>query len=280
MHTYAHAHVRSRWWASAWGIFTQTMYLTIVIGTLITFVFSAMGHGNADPIYDKYVSKILGCMKGTQEEEEKDDFKLDKHIVLLGFNEIALEISEFFREHEGLDVLVIQDNPDLHAVFKGLYKCGQAKIELENPEGGKDGDGNSSRVATNIYSQYADPNNPDTWHHYELHAAAMVVSCQQGTTESDCVLAHDLAHPHGHGHHPVPFLCLSDSNAEARTMYEAGVRYVIQSESLAGRAIRRQMHHQTLDDKGTFMKDYIELHKADMEAEENNENRKKLCKYL
>ena len=50
--------------------------------------------------------------------------------------------------------------------------------------------------------------------------------------ESDCVLAHDLAHPH-HGHHPVPFLCLSDSNAEARVMYEAGVRYVIQSESLA-----------------------------------------------
>jgi len=28
------------------------------------------------------------------------------------------------------------------------------------------------------------------------------------------------------------------------------------------------------------MKDYIELHKADMEAEENNENRRKLCKYL
>ena len=46
------------------------------------------------------------------------------------------------------------------------------------------------------------------------------------------MLAHDLAHPH-HGHDPVPFLCLSDSNAEARVMYEAGVRYVIQSESLA-----------------------------------------------
>ena len=46
-------------------------------------------------------------------------------------------------------------------------------------------------------------------------------------------MAHDLAHPHGEGHHAVPFLCLSDSNAEARTMYEAGVRYVIQSESLA-----------------------------------------------
>ncbi len=50
--------------------------------------------------------------------------------------------------------------------------------------------------------------------------------------ESDCVLAADLANP-GHGHEQVPFLCLCDSNTEARVMYEAGVRYVIQSEALA-----------------------------------------------
>lgn len=36
---------------------------------------------------------------------------------------------------------VIQDNPDLHNVFEGLYKHGQAKIDLENPEGGKGGEG-------------------------------------------------------------------------------------------------------------------------------------------
>ena len=29
----------------------------------------------ADQIYDKVVSKVLGCMKGTVEEEEKDHFK-------------------------------------------------------------------------------------------------------------------------------------------------------------------------------------------------------------
>jgi len=150
------------------------------------------------------------------------------------------------------------------------------------------------------------------------------------------VLAHDLAHPHG-GHDPVPFLCLSDSNTEARVMYEAGVRYVIQSESLAvcfaslavlidlsratnirtffeldgmcmfvallikagyalalsresviccrillpvqGRAIRRQMHYQQLD-KQTFMKEYVELHKADMDEEEKIPQRKKLARFL
>lgn len=46
------------------------------------------------------------------------------------------------------------------------------------------------------------------------------------------MLAGDLAHPHD-GHDPVPFLCLCDSNTEARVMYAAGVRYVIQSEALA-----------------------------------------------
>ena len=45
------------------------------------------------------------------------------------------------------------------------------------------------------------------------------------------MLAADLANP-GHGHEQVPFLCLCDSNTEARVMYEAGVRYVIQSEAL------------------------------------------------
>jgi len=260
------------------NIFTETMFLSIVIGTLITFVFSAMGHITADVLYDKIFSKCLDCLtkRATVKEDETETFKMEHHIVLLGFNEIGLEISEFFREHEGKDVLVIQDNPELHDLFQQFYQMGQAAKDHSDPENG--GKAAEQNIATNIFSQYADPNNPDTWHHYELHAAAMVVSCQQGTTESDCVLAHDLAHPH-HGHHPVPFLCLSDSNAEARVMYEAGVRYVIQSESLAGRAIRRQMHYQTLD-KASFMKDYVTLHKADMEEEQSNDNRKALAPYL
>jgi hypothetical protein len=29
-------------------------------------------------------------------------------------------------------------------------------------------------VGSNIYSQYADPRNPDSWHHYNLENASMV----------------------------------------------------------------------------------------------------------
>jgi Kef-type K+ transport system membrane component KefB len=163
------------------NIFTNTMFLTIVIGTLITFVFSAMGHLLADPLYDKIFCKCLSCLdlRATVKEEAKEKFETHDHIVLLGFNEIGLEISEFFREHEGMDVLVIHDNPDLHILFESFYKPGQAAVDVNDTENGGTIE---DKVATNIYSQYADPNNPDTWHHYDLHAAAMVVSCQQGTT--------------------------------------------------------------------------------------------------
>jgi hypothetical protein len=47
-----------------------------------------------------------------------------------------------------------------------------------------------------------------------------------------------------------------------------------------GRAIRRQMHNYKSLEKSTFMADYIRLHKADMEEEQSNENRKQLAQFL
>merc|ERR1711998_828949 len=95
---------------------------------LITFIFSAMGHIAADTLYDKFFIKCLDCLtkRATVKEDNKEVFQMEHHIVLLGFNEIGLEISEFFREHEGKDVLVIQDNPELHSLFKEFYLPGQA----------------------------------------------------------------------------------------------------------------------------------------------------------
>ncbi|EKX43282.1 hypothetical protein GUITHDRAFT_110696 [Guillardia theta CCMP2712] len=40
----------------------------------------------------------------------------------------------------------------------------------------------SSQTGSNIYSQYADPENPESWHHYSLHSASLVVSCLQDRT--------------------------------------------------------------------------------------------------
>ena len=47
-----------------------------------------------------------------------------------------------------------------------------------------------------------------------------------------------------------------------------------------GRAIRRQMHNYNSLEKSTFMEDYIRLHKAYMEEEQSNENRKELALFV
>ena len=247
------------------GIFTNVMYLTIVIGTLITFVLSSIGHVHADTIYDKMASKVLAPMLDARawiKDEHVEEFAMTHHIVIMGFNEIALEISEFFRLSENKDVLVIYDDAGLHEVLADLY-------EQHHQSNGLAGSG----VGTNIYSKYANPNNPDTWHHYGLHHASLVISCQQGTTESDCILAAELKA------HAVPFLCVADSNREARVMYEAGVRYVVQSESLAGQAMRAQMQGQPLE-KARFMKEHIATHKGDMRAQYDDANRERLLPWL
>lgn len=62
-------------------------------------------------------------------------------------------------------------------------------------------------------------------------------------------------------------------------MYEAGVRYVIQSESLAAKAVKRQLEGQVLR-KSQFMTKYKEQHKEDMANEKENPHRSQLAEFL
>ena len=86
-------------------------------------------------------------------------------------------------------------------------------------------------------------------------------------------MAEDLAK------HNVQFLCLSDSNVEARVLYEAGVKYVMQSESLAAKAVKRQLEGQALT-KENFMFAYKVQHLADMKHEDEDPHRKILAMFL
>jgi Kef-type K+ transport system membrane component KefB len=96
------------------GIFTDAMYITIVVATLVTFVLSSMGHVFADLIYDKYFKRPLSFLDRwcSVKVEEVDQFVMHKHVVLLGFNAVALEIAEYFRS-VGQDVLVRALPPSL-----------------------------------------------------------------------------------------------------------------------------------------------------------------------
>ena len=254
--------------ANGLQILTKTMYLVVVIAAIVAFILSGAGHGIMDKMYLSLFKSIMWPLDKfcRVKEEQEDGFEMHNHVVLLGFNEVGMEIAEYFRKTQGEDVLCVQLNPALHDRFKRFYKLNAAKAYKANA-------GPDLGTCSNIYSQYADPNNPDTWHHYGLHHAKLVVSCQQGTTESDCVLAGDLAH------HNVPFLCLSDSNVEARVMYDAGVRYVIQTESLAAKAVKRQLEGQQLT-KQTFMAEYRRVHQDDMRIEEEDPVRAQLAEFL
>jgi len=131
--------------------------------------------------------------------------------------------------------------------------------------------------ASNIYSQYADPVNPETWHHYELHAASLVISCGQDTTRSDCALARDLAHHH------VPFICVCDSDIEAKVLYEAGVTYVVQQEALAAKVLGSFFLDEDPADTLFFEGKALE-HIADIEDElcedESNRSRRLIAPFL
>ena len=159
--------------ANGMGIFSKSMYLTIVTATITAFILSGCGHGVIDSLYEKVFKIILWpldkfCRVKPLHEES---FEMKQHVVLLGFNEIGMEIAEYFRREHGQDVLCVQLDPALHEKFKSLFKLNAAKAAKES------GTGAETKVFSNIFSQYADPNNPDTWHHYELVKRA---ACSEG----------------------------------------------------------------------------------------------------
>jgi hypothetical protein len=128
--------------------------------------------------------------------------------------------------------------------------------------------------ASNIYSQYADPTSPKVWHHYELHAASLVVSCRHKTTESDCALARELSKHH------VPFICVADSDMEAKIMYESGVTYVVQSEALAAKVLGSMLMREHAHSPVFFERNaLLHLHALHDIQDENN-NRRKLSRFL
>jgi hypothetical protein len=59
------------------------------------------------------------------ELRREKDFKLENHVVLLGFNETGLEIAEFYRKR-GQDVLMVDLDPELHRTMKEAYKGSNA----------------------------------------------------------------------------------------------------------------------------------------------------------
>jgi CPA2 family monovalent cation:H+ antiporter-2 len=118
--------------AKALGIFTDAMYVTVVVSFFLSIVLSSMCHEYADPLYTKLFKRLLSSLDAwcRVKEEHTHDFPMQDHVVLLGYNAIALAIAEYYRS-VGQDVLLVQLDPKIHHGLRDLYKRGLAEQTAE-----------------------------------------------------------------------------------------------------------------------------------------------------
>jgi hypothetical protein len=120
--------------ANQYKVFDDNLFMIITLATLITLLLSSIGHDLADTIWNKF-GWLLAFIdrRATFKEEEKDHFHLHDHVVLLGFNEAALEIAEYYRTEHSKDVMVMNLDAALHSTLKEAYT--NAKIVKKQKAG-------------------------------------------------------------------------------------------------------------------------------------------------
>jgi len=114
------------------GIFDESAYQIITVSMLITFLFSSIGHTQADRIFlfvQPYLAPSLD-KHSTVSCGENEGSELQDHVVLLGFNETGLAVSEVYRKR-GKEVFMIELNP-------ALFECISTLRERVNFKRGMD----------------------------------------------------------------------------------------------------------------------------------------------
>ncbi|MEC8184768.1 MAG: NAD-binding protein, partial [SAR324 cluster bacterium] len=192
-------------------LFDPHLFIVITIVVLVTFFLSSLGHQFMDQMYGA-LSKSLAFMDKrapSSEEEGGDEFEMENHVVLMEYNELSTEIADFYSER-GQKVLLLDLDPDITEYFE------------------------SQHGHSNIHAHYANMQDPDVWEHMEFHKAKVVISCMDAGQEAELAMARWLKK-----HAPeVPFLAATSSHEESLELYDAGARYVIQTEFLAARGFR------------------------------------------
>eukprot|EP00802_Teleaulax_amphioxeia_P003293 Tamp_03296.p2 GENE.Tamp_03296~~Tamp_03296.p2 ORF type:complete len:233 (+),score=43.51 Tamp_03296:1437-2135(+) len=110
------------------GIFSKGTFLNLVVSTMLSLVGCCIGTVFIDQIYAmlrSFFTSVLDKPSKAEEariqarQKELGDFQ--NHVVILGWNETGMEVSEHFRELKR-DVIVIDLDYRLHEVFSFVYK--------------------------------------------------------------------------------------------------------------------------------------------------------------
>ena len=198
----------------AWkyNVFNDRLFAILIAVILASLVLSSMGHAIQPALYQtfKWLVGVLNRNISALDLESSKQVVLKNHVVLLGFNEIAQEISEFCDVQLTPErVLLIDCDPDIIKHFE-------------------------DRKDSNVDPVYADPNDPKVWQEYKLSAAKVVVSCMGSDLEADIQLASYIKRTSP----DLPFLAVTISHEDSLKLYESGARYVIQTEQLASKTFR------------------------------------------
>ena len=192
-------------------LFDPHLFIVITLVVLISFFFSSLGHQFLDPISNA-ATKYLSFMDGRSTaagESGDEEFVMDGHVVIMEYNELAIEIADFYAQR-GQQVLLLDLDPDITDYFKNQH-------------------GHS-----NIHAHYSNMADPDVWEDLAFNKAKIVISCMDGGQEAEMAISRWLKKESPE----VPFIAATSSHEETLELYEAGARYVIQTEYLAAKSFR------------------------------------------
>ena len=206
------------------GIFDETLFTVITLTCLATFVLSSLGHQYMDQLYRiaRRPLRFVDRHSIPYKVEARLDFEFKDHVVILSYNEISQEIAEFYGER-GKQVLLIDIDPEINAHF-------------------------SRKDGHNIVPLYADMDDPDVWNEFHFDKAEIIFSCMVRGQEAEVGIARWLKERNS----DVPFIAATDSHEETLELYEAGVRYVIQTEYLAAESFREIIAQQVKKGEEAF----------------------------
>ena len=192
-------------------LFDPHLFIVITLVVLISFFFSSLGHQFLDPLCNAF-SKILSFMDGRSigaAESGDEDFVMEGHVVIMEYNELAIEIADFYAQR-GEQVLLLDLDPHIIEYFEHQH-------------------GHS-----NIHAHYSNMADPDVWEDLAFDKAKVVISCIDGGQEAEMAISRwlKLEAP------DVPFIAATSSHDETLELYGSGARYVIQTEYLAAKAFR------------------------------------------
>ena len=192
-------------------LFDPHLFIVITLVVLLSFFFSSLGHQFLDPFYNAF-SKILSFMDGrsiAKDESVDEEFEMEGHVVIMEYNELAIEIADFYAQR-GQQVLLLDLDPHIIEHFEKQH-------------------GHS-----NIHAHYSNMADPDVWEDLAFDKAKVVISCMDGGQEAELAIARWLKKQSPE----VPFIAATSSHEETLELYGAGARYVIQTEYLAAKSFR------------------------------------------